>query len=65
MIRWSDQEAQEEVHSRSLALFEEIEEKSSSSSSDGEDCMKGDASSSESENEHVRKSEKFDKFSST
>ena len=39
MIKWSDQEAQEEVRSRSLALFEEIEEESSSSSSDGEDCM--------------------------
>jgi len=31
MIKWSDQEAQEEVHSRSLASFEEIEEESSSS----------------------------------
>ena len=29
MIKWSDQEGQEEVHSRSLNLFEEIEEESS------------------------------------
>ena len=65
MIKWSDNKAQEEVHSWSLALFEGIEEKSSISSSDGEDCMNGDGSLSESENEYGKKSEKFDKFSST
>ena len=65
MIKWSDKEAQEEVHSRSLTFFEEVEEESSSSSSDGEDCMNEDGSSSDSENEHVRKSEKFDKFAAT
>ena len=65
MIKWSDQEVQEEVHSRSLAFFEEIEEESSYSPSEEEDCVNEDGSSSDSENEHVRKSEKFDKFSST
>ena len=65
MIKWSDNKAQEEVHSWSLALFEGIEERSSISSSDGEDCMNGDGSLSESENEYGKKSEKFDKFSST
>ena len=55
MIKWSDNKAQEEVHSWSLALFEGIEEKSSISSSDGEDCMNGDGSLSESENEYGKK----------
>ena len=55
---WSSgqsKKAQEEVHSWSLALFEGIEEKSSISSSDGEDCMNGDGSLSESENEYGKK----------
>ena len=62
MIKWSDKEAEEEVYSRSLVHFEEVEEESSFSSSDDEDSQKGDASSGESDDEHARKSEKFDSF---
>ena len=65
MIKWSDKEAEEEVHSRSLCLFEEIEEESSSSSSDEENSMHDDGSSSDSGDEHAKKSEKFDKFAAT
>ena len=52
MIKWSDKEAEEEVNSWSLVIFEEVEEESSSLSSDEEDSLKEDASSGE----HARKS---------
>ena len=56
MIKWSDKESHEEVYSRSHVFFEEIEEKYSPSSNDGENSM---------HDEGFRKSEKFDTFSAT
>ena len=62
MIKWSDKEEEEQVNSRSLIHFEEVVEESSSSSSDDEGSHMEDASSGESEDEHARKSDKFDSF---
>ena len=55
MIKWSDKEAEEEVHSRSLCLFEEIEGESYSSSSVEENIRHGDGSSSDSGDEYAKK----------
>jgi hypothetical protein len=54
MIKWSDKEAHEEVHSRCLVFFEEIEEESSSSSNDGGNIMRDEGSLSDNDDEHTR-----------
>ena len=61
-IKWSDKEAGEQVKRRSLIHFEEVVQESSLSSSDDESSLMEDTSSGESEDEHARKSDKFDSF---
>ena len=61
-IKWSVKEAGEQVKRRSLIHFEEVVQESSLSSSDDESSLMEDTSSGESEDEHARKSDKFDSF---